>query len=644
MALGDLNEPYDLIVIGRGSAAAYYLESVPRRYRSLKDEEPLPLTILVIGEDDPWAGARGYQQGTYGQNINQASQVLAHRQGDTAPVSQGPQDRVDWAEQNKKILKTVANVVVKATVTYVGKVAKVNLTDREKFKVLTSQKEEYYGCKIVIAAGAGIEADGGHEDYHAMPPEVKSANLPGEQVMNLDRFMKIGKDKHSGKKVAILGPKAGTDAVMQAGTLGYPAANVYWLMRNQVQTGGFANVYPGENESEKKKISTIVSQSSQRILAYQDKSLKLAQSGNKVRVTCTPVASSLIKEANFEVDFFVYSIGQSVGNILTAPPQEDDPHKKARTFLDTKLQAELEPIYDINQRLGDKDKGDKHESAPWQHVCGVQIGGTTSESGLMIIGATAFQVAADVNHNFLQYEYRQLLDVLCTRPGFCERAREQYPELMAEWSLSEMRRLSPTQCDTKEKAFLLAWRTHLDEYMGNWVILDLIRIGNATGQVDEQVKVGKHLCYLFKQRCLAAEYLYDEKRELKVEMKVQAMLKPTNSLPEALQDCLLLAAVQANVSAINAPTPAHLQKKTKVDTEEWHANFLENKTELRAYIAAHYPNIAEDKAKGFIEDIASRRKLKGNMGFDKGEIIAFEKQLELLNTVASPSSSWWPFG
>src|SRR4051794_973498 len=116
MSRGSATDPYDLIVIGKGSAAAYYLESVPRRYDHLDDATALPLTILVIGEDDNWKH-RGYTRGAYGQNVNQASSVIAHRTGGTAPITQSPQDRVDWTKQNEAIIDALANEVVSATVT-----------------------------------------------------------------------------------------------------------------------------------------------------------------------------------------------------------------------------------------------------------------------------------------------------------------------------------------------------------------------------------------------------------------------------------------------------------------------------------------------------------------------------------------------
>jgi hypothetical protein len=525
-------------------------------------------------------------------------------------------------------------------------VPSLGLSDRPKFKV-TANKIDYYTYKVVIATGSGVEGPGGHEDYHEVPEEVKKGvNLPVGQVMNLDQFIGLSRDQHAGKKVAILGPLAGTDAVMQAGTLGYPPANVYWMMRSQVKTVGFANVYPGENEQEKKKIKEIKDNSAQRIVAYQDKTLTLRGENDKVRVNCTLIVPkgneepSPVKESNFLVDYFVYATGQPARNVLTAPPQKEDIEKKARSFLAPDLRQELEPVYDINQRLGESGAS----SAPWQHVCGLQLGGTTSESGLMIIGAVAFQVADKMDHNFLQFQYRKALALLKQCSGFQERARATYPELLLDMSLGELPRLTAQECDAREKAFLLAWRTHLDEYLGNYVILNFIRIGSATGIVDEQLKEARQLCYLFKQRTLAAQYLYDELGRTREGMSVQGMLHAKHGLPRALQDCRLLAGVQANVSAMNAQMPSYLPKKTNVQEDDWHANFLENKTELRAYLAAHYPNIKDDQAQAFIQKVARQREAKGNMGFDRGELVVFEQELERLDREASTSSSWWPFG
>lgn len=627
MPLGSEVDPYDLIVIGKGSAAAYYLESIPRRYASLSDERPLPLTILVIGEDDPWAKARGYVKGTYGQNINQASQVLAHRQGKTAPVSQSPQDRQDWARQNERILSELAENIVTATVTNVVRVGPASLTGRSKFKVSAGNGQAYFGYKIVIATGAGIESDDtGHKDYHMVPPQV-SPVADNPNVMNLDRFMQMPRAKHSGKRVAILGPTAGTDAVMQAGTLGYPADRVWWLMRTKPNTDGFLNVYPGETPTEKQQIATIIDHSKKRILAYEDPSLVLkSDSQDRVQITCTPVAQSVLKDKQVLVDYFVYSTGQTASNTLTAPPP--NANERARSMLASDLMQHLEPVYDINQRLGEQD------SAPWQHVTAVQLEGSTSDSGLLVIGAATFQVSAKMDHTFLQFDYLRLLDQLLQLPGFETCARVWYPGLLQRGPLKDVPRLSREECVQAERAFLEAWREHCRSHLQNYEALGVHK-EERTVMVEQTIAGGRHLCYLFAQRTQAAQYLFQADGALKrPELSVQRMLNPTHTMPSALQDCRLLAAVNANVGSTNASSPKALAKKTDLNKLDFQVNFLESKTELRVYLSAHYPDIPEHQAQAFIGRVSERRKQKGNMGFELYEIVDFELELERLAKAA----------
>jgi hypothetical protein len=630
MALGDLQDPYDLIIIGRGAAAADYLLTLPRRYRSLADDKPLPLTIMVIGEKDPWAEARGYVKGAYAQYVNQEKQVLQRRRGETAPTSQGPQDRLEFALENKDIIESLSEYNVKeGTVRRVSEVAKVLPTDRAKFKV-ESTAGTHYGHKIVFASGAGIEGDKGHQDYHAVPGEVTKAWPAGPPpgVMNLDRFIKLTETQSlAGKKVAVLGPTAGTDATMTALTVKVPPANLYWLMRGQASTKGFDNVYSGATPQEQQRMATVKKTAEHNIVAYVNDTLILGNGGlGKVKVSCKPTGSDAneplqglpVTKFEVEVDYFVYSIGQTAANTLSAPPE--DAKAKASRILDGDLEKKLEPVYDVNQRLG---------SAPWEHVTAVQLEGSGSEDGLLIIGAATFQVASKMDHNFLQYEFDKLLTKLRQKPGFVVNAHAHFPELIDGLKFKEMSHpLSMEVCKAKEKLFLLAWGTHMKENLNRWVQQGLVSDGEKVKWSDSLLNEAAQLCYLYQQRCQAAAYLNAPKAQGR---SVQGLLNPTEALPASLADCRLLTAVNANISALNASSPQHLQKKTVMDplgVNRFHANFLEDKTELRCYIAAHYPHIEEPSAHWFINKVGEERKKLGNMGFDTFKLLDFESTLE----------------
>jgi hypothetical protein len=651
MPVGDIDEPYELILIGRGSAAAYYLESLPRRYREEKgSREELPMSILVLGKQDPWAGARGYSadKEAYGRNINQAQQVLAHRTGGTASTSQAAQDRLGWAVENDQILKTVSrNNVHDATVTMVEEIRGECLISPKKFKV-TSDLGVKYALRVVIATGSGVEGPGGHADYHDIPDEVKKGGfrLPHDQVMNLDQYMAMGKDKHAGKKVAVLGPIAGTDAVLQAITMDYSLGNIYWLMRTSPNTAGLKNVHPGDTKAQQDKIQAGRDGLPNRQWVYKANTLSLASSSGKVRVAADPVDASPLKDRSVDVDYFVFSTGQTAKNILTAPPKDDK--DVAKGFLTPELLRKLEPIYDVNQRLGERGA----DSAPYQHVCGLQLEGSNSQTGLTVIGAASFQVAATkdrgIEHNFLQYDYMNALSTLHTLPFFKAVATRNYRELLPEdpgsieVPLRKVARLSDNTCEVREQVFLTAFWEELDQGLDGYVKDGLILESEKAAMVERRMVQARQLCYLFSQRTRAAKYLFDAKdKEGKpvADRGVQSMLRATHGLPEALQDCRLLAGIQANVGAINASMPSHLATKTSVEMETFQANFLEDKSQLRAYISAHYPDIPEDEAQMFIGNVAALRKPKGNMGFNQGEIVAFERQLQSLQKAASPGKT-----
>jgi hypothetical protein len=157
MPRGDQREPYDLIIIGRGTAAAAYILTIPRQYRSLGDEKPLPLTTLVIGRGNNWS-ARGDTPGSFGANVNQSKQVDDFPDGATASVSHGPLRRKEWVDKTARILREFGDEVVDATVLSVTKVLPSAQFGPELFKVESDDKKARYGSLVVFATGAGIES------------------------------------------------------------------------------------------------------------------------------------------------------------------------------------------------------------------------------------------------------------------------------------------------------------------------------------------------------------------------------------------------------------------------------------------------------------------------------------------------------
>ena len=454
---------YDLIVIGAGSSAAYYLGTL-RDYNLKADSQTVK--ILVIGKADPWAGARGYQQGTYAQNINQSQQMAAHRTGSTAPMSKDARDRKDWANQNDLIIKAVTgrgpvNEEVLQITKVVPPVTGAATAQPEVFCIKTREGAElYYARRVVIATGAGIEDD--KHSYHNVPAEVttfRSQSGTGDKYcMDLDVFMReIRKNPgNSSKKVVILGPAAGTDAVMQAGTVGFRPENVYWFMTTW-NTSGLINVMdaPGRFTRE---------QSTNRIVVVKRNSTSITLAGSQIKVAFQQEQQENgLKNAPqpLLVDYYVYAIGQDQKSALTG---KADDMQQAKSFLSGDLLQNLEPLYDVNQQLAEFGSG----SAAYQHVTGLQLKGSTSKDGMLVIGSAAYQIAMrdKIDHSYLQHEFSALVnELLQTTVCFEAAALKFYPELLLELSLSALRtrNIDKSRLPSRESTFLLEFQDQLKE-------------------------------------------------------------------------------------------------------------------------------------------------------------------------------------
>jgi hypothetical protein len=113
-----VQDVWDLIVIGRGSAAAYYLSGL--------DREQFP-NILVIGLDDPWSGERGYNQSSPQDPvnfINHTWQMLVHLCGEDLPeFSKDLVDRLKFAQANAQVIDQFATKIVPGSVSAVREFA-----------------------------------------------------------------------------------------------------------------------------------------------------------------------------------------------------------------------------------------------------------------------------------------------------------------------------------------------------------------------------------------------------------------------------------------------------------------------------------------------------------------------------------------
>jgi hypothetical protein len=355
---------YNLAILGRGSAAAYYLNTI--------DQNEFP-KILVIGMEDPWAEKRGLNPDDVRDPvnyINQTAQMIAHY-SDTVPAyGEGLVPRSDWSSANKRVIDQCNVKMVKGAVRNVKKVAtpepyKVAL-DRPEFVFLIEARVDgyifaprFHAAKVIVATGAGA-----HKAPNATLENLAKSH--GDRFMDMDAFARIPGGQRAGKRVIVQGPNAAVDT---ADTAQYNNCQVFWLVGStqpQVlatphQTGARA-VLDGSNKTGSRKVQ----------IDTRTEPLKVELLGREIKVT--------LKSETLTADYYVWGIGQDA--------------EGAVSFIDANLVKELAPIYDTNQRHGQA----------WESVEGFQSKGTTHKGGLQVVGALARQVllsSKGLNHSYL---------------------------------------------------------------------------------------------------------------------------------------------------------------------------------------------------------------------------------------------------
>ena len=151
---------WDLIVLGRGSSARYYLTTVERQ---------LFPNILVIGLEDPWAGERGYDHSNPDNPVNKINQTADMIESFDRPVPAFTKelvDRLTFANETRGIVDGIATKVV------TGEVVDVDVSQdeiavpksiRDKmhmrvFTVTLKDGNEYSGKKVVSPPEPGQDA------------------------------------------------------------------------------------------------------------------------------------------------------------------------------------------------------------------------------------------------------------------------------------------------------------------------------------------------------------------------------------------------------------------------------------------------------------------------------------------------------
>lgn len=608
---------YDLLVIGRGSAAAIYLNTLRRRHVGDLSGELPALGILVIGRPDPWKGERGYAKGHYTEKINQARQLFEHGNQPKASMLDTPVDRQAWARQNADIIEEMAQGnVLDAEVIAVRKDRSGQVGDA--FLVETSGHGSYRAKKVVVATGAGIEQS--ERQYHEVPDEVaafrRAGHVQNARIMDLDQFQRgdNASKEGKGKAVGVIGPAAGTDAIMEAATRGYRLQDVFWFISRgepgikltwDVRESGITPTFTAAEAGKAHPQGCVLNYDSLSIEVGGRRAVKVVLNAGR----------------SFEVDYLVYAVGQRGGGVNRPQANAGTGKMDQVPFVEGPLA--LEPVYDVDQRFG--EQGAPGSGGAWQHVLGLQVAGTTERSGLIVVGAAAAQAARGIAHNYLDADYQALIGrldeltmdfrIVADQCGF----RALFASTrFAEMVTSDLTSQDDPHYDELGRAYVREVQTRLNTDI-NKVLgkLDESQYAIKVKHADNCRKLAAELCYLFCLRVKAARY-YAKTRDATPSALLSAGLK--RSLPETVADSRLIGGMQRNIAALNQhDNLAHIRNARGI-------NFLEDQQTLALYVATHYPNIPAPRLNALVEEIVTARKDKLR-GFSAQEMGVWDYRL-----------------
>ena len=338
------NRVWPLVIVGKGSSAAYYLCTV--------DTRDYP-AILAIGDGDAWSAAvRGHRGSKDDPTlyINHPLHLITHFNKTIPGFSEQKVDRLEWAERNRTVftecgvhLHHAKVKMISETLSFPTTLSVEDNSISGGYEIQLDDSTKIYAYKVVIAAGAG-----GHR---APDKEVESAikKWP-RQVIDLDQFARLDQGSlNSDISIIVMGPNAAIDAVQKA--LHY-RCKIYWLLKPNEKPPILATQPMVQTAWDNNKDMI------QRYNSFHFRDNKMDQKKVYIRLDNGTVLSG---------NYFVYGMGQTGETV---------------NVINNNIQMKLTPIYDKNQYLG----------AGPNTILGFETLGTNLKSGFEVIGAMSAQV------------------------------------------------------------------------------------------------------------------------------------------------------------------------------------------------------------------------------------------------------------
>jgi hypothetical protein len=388
---------YKLAIIGSGSSAAYYLDTLGPTY----DHS----CTMVLGKENPWAGRRGLEAIPY---INHTPLQIGFPSQGVPRFTTEFYGRAEFAETTRRV---IAAAVPEGN-WFNEKITRISKEHSGLYviesKDTADRTHTRRARKVVMATGAGSHAKP-KLDYEEGTDEVKP------RIVDMDTFVREiapSSEKITGN-VIVQGPNAAIDAVYAAQRYGW---GISWFINSSLPIylpgtryylGRVALYKPGAKDA--KPSIARGSRGSLRVTYNVSK----ARGDHQFRprdLAWDPAGVQV-----FDVDYLVYGIGQEPGFV--------------GGLLSQDIKEALEPIYDRGARFApvsaDEDFTDVYhdpdeaylrslrERANWSEqkinefrdrarggrkvALGLHVRGGTGESGFEIFGAAAKAMIGDTN-------------------------------------------------------------------------------------------------------------------------------------------------------------------------------------------------------------------------------------------------------
>lgn len=541
-AAGDAGKPLDphrlreLTFIGVGSSVAYLANEINNRFSPNTQTSPLRGKVSIIGQEEPWsANVRG--QGY----INHQNEIIG-QWGQKAPsYDPGYADRGEFAASNQHQLegaKELGAEHLSAQVTSISRLKNGN------YQIRLDNGQTLDSRQVVLGMGAGPHTSLWNNEAPQTVAEKRLDNIRLHQqealrgnVLDLDEFMR-DTDKHpekfAGKTVVVHGPNAGIDAVERAGELG---ANVNWLIRS---------TKPVLLDGHQLKFAPEIAKNNLVSVDALDIHPSANPDGSPLRLSYSaPGDTSQAPRKTLDADYYVYALGQDI-------------HKPGSTgAILGNLLGQLEPIYDYDQIYSDQ---------PFKTVLGLQSRGSDSDNGLVIVGAAVAQLAAGVQHSYLDHAAERIFQQLEKLPG--QQAEELSGLLLQGASTQDV-------------------QTHMQAWTANTPRSPTMQV--LQHQVTDYLVARDY----FQQQAAEKKGANGVAREVENQTR--------NQVPSVIVSPQL-GTIKASSAALSGLMPPYVANGENNFTAD-------DRTMLRAGIADRYPNIDNTQASRFIDEVIGLRHL-----------------------------------